>query len=439
VQPRKCDCSPMCSLRAANPMRVRPVRTGGATFASQSAYLRFAPDHGDLAARAAGYAVLAHDPAVPAVAADYWMHSERFYQAALAPLKRDLDGDPAFERLRANPADATAERLLAERIGALLEQDPALARTLCRVVDAADDEVYINYFRGVDYRPDASPVGPERLERITEGRRHGRTGTGRDVLVVIPLSDRDGAGRIRNLTACLLALNDQTFPADRYCVTVVEFDDRPRWQSVIEPWVDRYLHLPGSGLFNKSWTLNAGVRATPGEFRTLCLLDADIIVDREFIERNHARFADPGHDAHLPHTEMLSLDAASSDRAIEERCGTGAPQAPLEGMRGLLLRDVPGACLWTRPEPFHRVGGFDERYRGWGGEDEDMLYRVAAAGAVTQFDDVFLHLAHRRPPMRTAEGKPFNAHVPLGTWTGRDGYGDLAGPVAVEDRTATGA
>jgi GT2 family glycosyltransferase len=162
----------------------------------------------------------------------------------------------------------------------------------------------------------------------------------------------------------------------------------------------------------------------------LCLLDADILVDRDFLQRNHARFADPGHAAHLPHTEMASLDQAASDWAIERRCGDRTAEAPLDGLRGLLLRDVPGACLWARSELYHRIGGFDERYVGWGGEDEDMLYRTAEAGSAVQFDDVFLHLAHRRPPMRNADGKPFNAHLRVGSWDGAAGWGEPTGPVS---------
>src|SRR5205823_4699770 len=135
------------------------------------------------------------------------------------------------------------------------------------------------------------------------------------------------------------ALRDQTFPAERYRVTVVELDTLPRWRRVVAPLVDHYLHIRGTGLFNKSWAVNVGVRHSPVTARTLCVLDADILADRHFLERNHARFADPGHGVHLPHTEVLSLDFASSDRAIELRCAAGEAEAPLHDLRGLLLRD----------------------------------------------------------------------------------------------------
>ena len=418
----------MCELRAANPMRVRPTRTGSGTFAAASAYRRAVPATGDLATRVTGYVVLTLDPAVPDVAADYWMHSERFYRAVAGPVADRLGDDLAYRRLAAHPTDADAERALAAQVRVLLGEDPALAEELRGRADVADDNVYINYFRGPGYAPDARNADLERLTGLADRAATRPDGRGDEVLVVVPISDRDGAGRIRNLMACLLALRDQTMPSSQYRVTVVEFDDRPRWRGRIEPLVDHYVHVTGHGLFNKSWTFNAGVRHTLGAARTLCLLDADILVDRGFLARNHARFAEHGHDAHLPHTEMLSLDAPASDHLIEERCGRGSADVPLGGARGLLLRDVPGACLWITPELYERVGGFDERYRGWGGEDEDMLYRVASAGSVLQFDDVFVHLAHRRPAMRREDGQPFNAHVPVGTWTGAQGYGGLDRP-----------
>jgi hypothetical protein len=417
----------MCELRAANPMDVRPTRTGA--FAADSAYRRAVPAVGDLATRVTSYVVLTLDPAVPDVAADYWMHSERFYRAVADPIAARLGTDLAYRRLVAHPTDHHAERALAARVATLLAEDPALADELRERADVADGNVYINYFRGPDYALEARTADVERLTGFAARTADRPSGRGDEVLVVVPISDRDGAGRIRNLMACLLALRDQTMPAADYRVTVVEFDERPRWRGRIAPLVDHYLHVTGDGLFNKSWTFNTGVRQTLGAARTLCLLDADILVDRDFLARNHARFATHGHDAHLPHTEMLSLDAPASDRLIEQRCGRGSADVPLAGARGLLLRDVPGACLWIKPELFGQVGGFDERYRGWGGEDEDMLYRVASAGSVVQFDDVFVHLAHRRPAMRREDGVPFNAHVPVGTWTGEEGYGDPIRPV----------
>ena len=433
MQPRPCHCTPMCSLRTTNPMPVRPTRVPAPTFAGASVYRDAAAR--SLSHRLTRYVVLANDPAVPAVAADYWLHSERYYTAVTDAVRRIVAADPgtdaALQRLRNRPADTAAERDLEENLGMLLAWRPYLAELVREPLETADDNIYIDYLRGAGHSATTAPVGFEELrDRARELPPPAPTGR-EPLLVVIPLMDRGGTDRLRNLLACLIALNDQSVPRSGYRVTVAEFDSAPRWRHVVQPLVDDYVHVPGTGRFNKSWAVNAGVRHSPGRPEILCLLDADIIADHRFIERNLARFAAGGHDAHLPHTEMLSLDVTSTHRLIEQRCRRGAPEAPLDMARGLLLRDVPGACLWLREKLFHRIGGLDERYCGWGGEDEDMLVRTATAGTTLQFDDVFLHMAHTRPPMRTGEGRPFNAHLTVGSWTGEHGYGRLTGPSGV--------
>ncbi|WP_430787964.1 glycosyltransferase [Actinoplanes sp. G11-F43] len=427
MQPRPCDCTPMCVLRTENPMNVRPARS------DRAAPSVYRPDGAALADRLTSYAVLAHDPAVRTVAADYWLHSEPYYRAVIDALHRLTAGDApardAVRELSARPDDIRAE-LRVHRLLAGLATTRAGRADAERAVREADGNVYIDYLRGAQYLPAPAPATTAAL-RERAGRLVPRPDAARpDLLVVVPLMDRGDTGRLRNLLACLLALRDQTLPASRYRVTVAEFDTEPRWETVVRPLADHYVHVRADGPFNKSWTLNAGVRHSPGHAPVVCLLDADILADRDFLRRNLERFGDAGHAAHLPHTEMLSLDHAASDAVITQRCLAGRAEAPLGLARGLLLRDVPGACLWLRRTVFDEIGGLDERYLGWGGEDEDMLVRTSRAGATTQFDDVLVHLAHTRPAMRRADGRPFNAHLAVGTWRGTAGYGSLTGPAA---------
>lgn len=421
-----CDCTPMCLLRTGNPMKVRPDRP------DHTAGSAYRPGGAGLAERLTDYAVLANDPAVRVVAADYWLHSEPFYRDVLDTLCELTADAPsaraALQELCSRPGDIEAERRLRRLLTRLLAARPGRDAAAWQAVRAADDTIYIDYLRGEDYLASPAPVTVAGLLECARAGSRPAPAVDPEVLVVIPLMDRGGTGRLRNLLACLLALRDQTLEPARYAVSVVEFDTVPRRQREIKPLTDHYRHVYGAGAFNKSWSVNVGVRHTPGRAPILCLLDADILTDRDFLRRNLARFDDPGHDAHLPHTEMLSLDPAASDAVIAQRCYARREAPPLDLARGLLLRDVPGACLWVRRTIFERIGGLDERYLGWGGEDEDLLVRTAAAGSTVQFDDVLMHLAHERPPMRRPDGEPFNAHLTVGSWNRASGYGELTGP-----------
>ncbi|MFD6431250.1 galactosyltransferase-related protein [Streptomyces venezuelae] len=388
------------------------------------------PSADRLAERLTAYAVLAHDPAVPAIAADYWAKSEDHYRTVDAALAAFVSGTAraAYEKVLADPVHATHQHTLRAALTALLDAYPAKQGQLAEAVAEADRHIWIDYHLGADYTAQAPPLPPEASAAAgaagTPGARP-RTGAP-DVQVVIPFRDRAGGTRTRNLLACLRALADQEGgPGHR--VTVVETDSEPRTREALAGVVDRYVFARKDGLFNKAWAVNVGVvqatrEAAPGS-EYVCVLDADILVDRHFVARNTARLRDGGHGTHLPFRWSLSLDAPSTLRAIGLRNDEGAADVPASVLRGLLLREPPGGCVWLRADVFHAVGGFDERYEGWGGEDDDVVARLGAAAPLHRYEDALLHLDHPRPEMTREDGEPFNAHIEPGSWTGEHGYG----------------
>jgi len=265
--------------------------------------------------------------------------------------------------------------------------------------------------------------------------------------VIIPFRDAERGARLRNVIACLLALADQD-PVDAAVrVTLIEADTSDRSRADIEPLADRYLHVYKDGRFNKSWTVNVGLRDAQrfgsGHARRLaCILDADILVERSFLAANLARFEASGHRAHLPYRWSLSLDGPATRHAIRRRLIDRAASVELDSLRGLLLREPPGFCLWAESDLLHGVGGFDERFEGWGGEDDDVTGRIARHTPLARFDDPMLHLDHPRPEMTREDGTPNNGHL-LGShlgeqaWTGAHGYGDPGRFSPVADRLPT--
>jgi hypothetical protein len=394
------------------------------------------PDELDrLAARLTEYVVLANDPAVPLAAADFWRYSSPHYQAVTGIVERlvqdDAEATGAYRALAGDTATGRHEEPLTRALSAALARRPAEIAATSQAVDRADEGVYVRYHRGGSFDPSAAPLSVADAAALPGLRRRPQQRPDSEVLVVIPLRDTTGGGRFRNFLACVAALRDQGAAGERMTVAAVELDVEPRWRHLAEPVVDHYVFAVHDGGFNRSWAANIGVRHAAPEASYICVLDADILTDSRFIERNLARMRDGGHGAHLPFELLTTMDQPSSDRAIRHRCEQGHPDVPAEQVRALQLRDVPGACVWVRRDFYERLGGHDERFEGWGGEDDDLLARMEANGRVTRFPDQTLHMYHPRPSMVRPDGRPYNAHIPPLSWTAAHGFGRLTGPVRI--------
>jgi hypothetical protein len=78
----------------------------------------------------------------------------------------------------------------------------------------------------------------------------------------------------------------------------------------------------------------------------------------------------------------------------------------------------------VRTEVFQGIGGFDERFEGWGGEDDDVIARLAQATKFARFEDELLHMHHLRPQMVRDDGKPMNGHLQTLMWSSAEQFGD---------------
>jgi hypothetical protein len=397
-------------------------------------------DPAALGRRLADYVVLAVSPEVPQVAADYWEASEASYLSLQDLVATAVTGDDAAGRaylaLLGEPGSAGRIRALRAELARLAAGDPEWAAAAAGQVSAADERIWIDHWLG-DLAADAPgldvttlPVSARTTGRPRPERDSGRT----RIDVIIPFRDSARAQRLRNLIACLRALGDQD-PVDALVrVTVIEADTTNWCSADIAPLADRYLHVYKAGRFNKSWVVNVGLRSTqryssPHPRQLVCVLDADILVERSFLSTNLARFDTPGHRAHLPYRWSLTLDDAATRYAIRRRVADQAPTVEPDSLRGLLLREPPGACMWAEAGLLHSIGGFDERFEGWGGEDDDVTRRIAKHTPLVRFDDQLLYLDHPRPEMTREDGTPDNerllgGHLGADAWTGADGYGD---------------
>ena len=258
-----------------------------------------------------------------------------------------------------------------------------------------------------------------------------------DDLVTVVVGVRAAPGeteRRRNARAALAALAAQDLERSRYRVVVVEQDAEPHLAD-LAPLADRYVFAYNPGLYNRGWGFNVG--ATLFDSGALCLLDADLLVPPDFLSRGLAALRG-GARALLPYREVLYLDEAATRQAIAERLA--APGAAVDPARltGRRFTSSQGGALWVDAALYHAVGGFDERFRGWGGEDREICLRLErAAGVLPRLDGCLLHLDHPRPD---ESGEAARANVQL--WgrrlRGEDGEAP-AGPIGDPDRYAAEA
>ncbi|GGX15276.1 hypothetical protein GCM10010297_40880 [Streptomyces malachitofuscus] len=367
------------------------------------------------ARRLADCAVLAFDPQAQATCWPWWYWTRPDHQRVVELLEADpLLAGPLAEVARA-PRDVAAHQRLSLALAEVLAERPEQAGELTAALDVIERSARLGLHLGEELAglPDADPMT---VEQILVGIAASGPGPGTapaHITVVVPFRAADPHdGRARNLAACLAGLADQDLPRDRYRTVVVESDAEPRWQSALEPHVDRYLFAFNPGPFNKSWAVNCGVVHGGGPDELVCVLDGDVLPDAGFLRRGAGRFAhDPTLQVHWPYRDIIFADPASSDRAVAMRCLKGLPAVDHATLRGVFLRRPPGGCIWVRRHLFDRIAGLDERFEGWGGEDNDFAWRADFLGGVERFGDTLVHLHHTRahpdpdtpPPTRSPD------------------------------------
>lgn len=210
----------------------------------------------------------------------------------------------------------------------------------------------------------------------------------------------------------LLAVLDWLSRWPELPVVLVEQDEIPRLPDDLPFPNLHYRFVRNPGPFNKSWGLNVGARLTTASW--LLFHDADIVFGDALDDALAAR--DQGHHAISPFKRMLDLNP---DTSAHVRAGAfdwlpTDQNIPDRAAQGEFL-PLAGASILLSRSAYLAVGGWDERFLGWGGEDDAMsdLLRRARVPALTLNTRPALHLFHRRHSPSTPGQPNYRNNVAL--------------------------
>lgn len=198
-----------------------------------------------------------------------------------------------------------------------------------------------------------------------------------------------GTARVPNLLATLNSIAGQTGTTIE-CI-VIEQSETREIEHALPKWV-RYVHTPFALDYCRSKTFNDGVKLARGE--VIIAHDNDMLVPSRYAAEILAR-AREGNAFIDPKRFVFYLDESDTKRIF-----AGAPLTT--HVETKIVQNLKGGSIAATVDAYRAIGGFDEGFVGWGGEDLEFWERARAYGRVYEFGYLpLVHLWHSAQPGKT--------------------------------------
>lgn len=144
--------------------------------------------------------------------------------------------------------------------------------------------------------------------------------------------------------------------------------------------------------FNKSAALNIGVQNAHSE--VLIFHDGDVVVPDKYVTTVAERLSEK-YEFIQPIRFLFCLSERETDSYIKS-----GGQLQLKKVSEV-MQNFPGGSIGIKKAAFHKIGGFDETFTGWGGEDLEFLDRARTLNSFRGHYAPAIHLWH--PPAQKKE------------------------------------
>jgi len=205
-----------------------------------------------------------------------------------------------------------------------------------------------------------------------------------------------GLERLPHLLLTLRSIAAQTNVSLECIVVEQSMDEEIR--ASLPDWV-RYIHtpLPRPDLpYNRSWTLNVGARQAKGKL--LVLHDNDFLVPQVYASELMKEFSKGSEVIQLKRF-MFYLSQKHTERMLQEN-KLSYDEPPERIVQNL----EAGGSVAVDREAYFAIGGFDESFIGWGGEDNEFWDRAQTRKVCPYGYLPFVHLWHAAQPDKHYSG-----------------------------------
>jgi hypothetical protein len=201
----------------------------------------------------------------------------------------------------------------------------------------------------------------------------------------------------------LLLATIETFAAQQdvpmECL-IIEQDTCSRIADRLPAWV-RHIHAPlqdPTAPYNRSQTFNIG--AGQARAPVLLLHDNDMLVPKGYLRRILQRI-DSGYSVVNPKRFIFYLNREHSKQLLSGRADYDSqpPEAIVQNLEA-------GGSMAITLDAFEEIGGMDEGFTGWGGEDNEFWDRCLTLPTWIWGYDPIVHLWHKSQPLKGTEENP---------------------------------
>ena len=185
-------------------------------------------------------------------------------------------------------------------------------------------------------------------------------------------------------------------------IVVVDLSHSPIGSQLPENVV--YQHVDTSGItpgWRKAWAFNIAARRANGEF--LVCHDGDVCIPEMYGSELMTAFRQ-GYDAVSIQRFLFYLTQSTTQQVFQDK------KIPVAFPPQRVLQNFKGGTIAVTREHFFDIGGFDEGFVDWGGEDDEFYNRCGARQHLRFGYLPFVHLWHAPQHDRI---KPDNLNVSL--------------------------